>query len=326
MPTAAAQILPPEAPLPPDTVRAAAPPPAPPVVRIVVPTGLTAAARARWTAPLEEPAAAAAVPSGWTRRLVARASGAQAAFHNWTAGGVNTLSLTGRVEGTFDRRDRPIRQTHTVALALGGTIQQRQERRKTDDEIRLESSVRLARNTRMGTLRPTVAVGLRTQFAAGYAYDKNPFTGTTADLPVKVSDVFAPAILTQSLGLTAEPARGLVQRVGVGGRQVIVAVERFGVLNGLREGRRVRGEAGLDARTDLDRRIAENVRLTASLGLFADLLRATPVDVTFESALVLRVNRWLQTNIRVQSIVDADRSRGVQLREAIDIGLTLPIL
>ena len=56
------------------------------------------------------------------------------------------------------------------------------------------------------------------------------------------------------------------------------------------------------------------------------MLRATPVDVAFESTLELKVNRWLQTNIRLQSVFDADRTRALQLREALDVGLTLPIL
>lgn len=289
--------------------------------------GLTPTVRARWTAAAPEPVVPP--PSGksvWTRRLRFRLSGSQTASHNWTQGGVNTLAATGRIEGKAERLSRSLRQTHELALALGGLVQQRQARRKTDDEIRIESSLRHRLRSALGPLQPTASLGMRTQFTGGYAYDKNPFTGSTADVPVKISDLFSPAVLTQSVGLTMEPAKGVVQRAGVGGRQVIVLIDRFGALHGLAEGRKLRGEAGFDARTDVDRRIAENVRLKASLGLFADMLRATPVDVAFESTLELRVNRWLQTNVRLQSVFDADRSRALQLREAVDVGVTLPLL
>lgn len=263
---------------------------------------------------------------GWTTRdLVASLHVAQAAYRDWTQGGQNTLAGTARLDGRFEHMGRRWDRLYTFRFGYGVVRLDTLAARKAEDEVRLEATWRYLAPSGFGRLQPTAAVRLRTQHAPGFAYTRNPFRDGRP-LPVKVSDAFAPAELSQSLGLTYERGAWFRQRAGVGLRQTVVTLRPYRILYGLDDDQLVRFDAGFEARTDVDRSLMENVSLRSSLSLFAPVVPMRRPDALWENRLTLRVNRWLQASAEAVALYDVTRSEKVQLREAFSLGLTMRVL
>ena len=261
----------------------------------------------------------------WQRALTGSINASQAAYSNWTQGGLNTIAGTALLDGKAERQTPMWGQTHALRLAFGLVKQDTLDVRKADDLIRLETALRYRGDGFFRQFQPTVAAAFRSQFTAGFNYDKNPF-GDGRKPPVKVSDFFAPATLTQAIGLTYEPADWFKQRFGIGAKETLVAIPRLRPLYSLSEDRFARFEAGLEARTEVDRVLMENVRYTSSLGLFAAFNKPETPDVTWDNELALKVNKWLTTNVEASVLFDRDQSPRAQLKEVLSIGLSIVLL
>ncbi len=261
----------------------------------------------------------------WKKSLSARLSGTQAAFSNWAEGGLNALALSGVVNGTFERISPSWRQRYDVRLTLGVVKQDTLEVRKAEDLIRLTASWQYRGDGFFSLFNPTMSVDLRTQFAPGYNYTKNPF-GDGRQPPVKVSDLLAPAIVNQALGLTYQPDDWFRQRLGVGAKETIVMIQRLRVLYGLAPDQAVRFEVGIESRTEFDRKLFENVHLRSRLGLFLAFNKPDLPDMLWENLLEMQVNSWLGTSLEVVALYDRDVSQEVQLKEVFSLGVTIKLL
>ncbi len=261
----------------------------------------------------------------WKKSLGTRFSATQASFSNWAEGGLNALALSGALSGTFERISPAWRQLYDVRLTLGVVKQDTLEVRKAEDLIRLAVSLQYRGDGFFSLFNPTMSADLRTQFAPGYNYTKNPF-GDGRKPPVKVSDLLSPAILNQALGLTYQPDGWFRQRLGVGAKETIVLIERLRTLYGLEPAQAVRFEVGVESRTELDRELFENVRLKSRLGLFAAFNKPDLPDMLWENLLEMQVNRWLGTSLEVVALYDRDVSSEVQLKEVFSLGITIRLL
>ncbi len=261
----------------------------------------------------------------WKKSLSTRLSATQASFSNWAEGGLNALALSGAVNGTFERISPSWRQLYDVRLTLGVVKQDTLEVRKAEDLIRLAASLQYRGDGFFSLFNPTMSADLRTQFAPGYNYTKNPF-GDGRPPPVKVSDLLSPAILNQALGLTYQPDGWFLQRLGVGAKETIVLIERLRTLYGLKPDQAVRFEMGFESRTELNRELFENVRLKSRLGLFAAFNKPDLPDMLWENLLEMQVNSWLGTSLEVVALYDRDVSSEVQLKEVFSLGITIKLL
>ncbi len=258
----------------------------------------------------------------WNQSLAGTVNASQAAYSNWTQGGVNAIAVTAIVNGQATRQTLMWGQTHKLQLGYGVVKQDTLSLRKAEDMIRLETSLRYRGEGFFRRFRPTVAVAFRSQFAAGYNYDKNPFKdGRTP--PVQVSAFMAPATITQAVGLTYEPVNWFRQRVGLGGKQTVVAVPTLRTLYNMSEDKLMRVEAGLESRTEVDADLAENIHLTSSLGLFAAFNRPDMPDVTWDNEIRMKVNSWLSTNLQVALLFDRDQSARAQIKEVLSLGVSI---
>ena len=262
---------------------------------------------------------------GWRSSLVTQLSASQAAFSNWQEGGISafTLSLSG--DGDFDRVVGGVLVTQEARAAFGLLKQDTLEARKAEDLLRylLTADVQTG-----GVFRPTASLGLRTQFAPGYDYSPDP-----ADYPdslavpavgrLKVSDVFAPAQLTQSAGIAYVPGGGFEARLGLGLKETVVGIQRLRPVYGNDVDQLVRVQAGVDAGAKLIREIAPNVLLKSRLGVFQAFneIGNTAPDIVFENTLAMKVNDFLNVNLDTATIYDRDISDTLQLKEVLSIGI-----
>ena len=256
----------------------------------------------------------------WVIDLAGKLSGSQAGYHNWTEGGVNSLASAALLTGTFERTSRNWLQTYEARLGIGVVKQDTLDLRKADDVIRLRSQVSYKGNGFFRKFNPTAAADVRTQFAPGFAYDKNPFPNGT-ELPVKVSDFFSPATFNQSLGLSYDSDWGFDQRLGIGAKETVVLIDSLQQLYG--QDGTVRFQLGLESQTQIDREVFDNVTYKSTLGLFAAFNREELPDMLWENVLVMKVNSWLSADFELVTLYDRDINDVIQVKEVISIGVSV---
>ncbi len=264
----------------------------------------------------------------WNTSLTAKLAGSQAAYSNWQEGGLNTLSVTSTVDGKFVRGGEHWIQTYELRFAFGLVQQDTLAVRKSDDLIRLGAGLQYRGDGLLQTFRPTISAVLRTQFADGFNYDEDPFDdGVDRSSPVNTSSFFSPAVLTQSLGMTYEPAPWISTRLGVAGKETIVNDPGLRVLYDVDPGSSFRAEAGVESETSVDRELFTNVRYQSRLNLFQAFTQGRePLDVLWENVITMKVNSWLNVGLEYVMLYDANRSDAVQIKEVLSVGVSFALL
>lgn len=298
---------------------------------------MTTALRGSWIGTTALVLAAVFVPSlmaqdapadsaaAWMTEATGQLSFAQASFRDWQEGGVNTLALSSGINGKASQTSKRWQQKHEMRLAFGFVKQDTLDFRKAEDLIQFLSAFQYQGVGFFERFNPTFAASLRTQFAEGFNYDEDPL-GQDRALPVKVSAFFAPATLTQSVGLTYKPIEWLAQRIGVGLKETVVTIERFRVLYGVDPEDAVRFEAGLESFTEIDKEVFENVFYKARLSLFASFNKPKNPDVLWENLITMKVNRWLNVSFELVTLYDLDITSEVQLKEVLSVGVSFILL
>lgn len=265
------------------------------------------------------------LPSPWEVDAIGKLSASQAAYRNWTEGGLNTLAFTTSLKGEAIHTTDSWKQSYTTDLAIGFVQQDTLTIRKASDRLHLTSTLQYRGDGFFRTFNPTVAMSLRTQFLTGFNYDQNPF-GDDREPPVEVSDFLSPATFTQSLGLTYEPKPWIAQRLSLGAKEVLVVDKNLRVLYDLPSGDGLRYEAGLESTTELDRRFFEDVHVQSSLQLFAAFNREEVPDMRWENLISLEFNKWLSLDFELAALYDSDVTQALQVREVVSLGASVEML
>ena len=272
----------------------------------------------------------------WVYDANARLNVSQAAYSNWQEGASNnSLALAAGLGGEAMKRGEQWIQAHEVRLAFGLLNQENRELRKSQDEIVWNSSLRYEGDDFFRLFNPTIAASFRTQFAKGFDYSSNPFVGQVpegdprADLetPVESSQFFAPAFITESLGLTYEPIPAFTLRFGAASKQTVVTVQDFRVLYGVSEETVARIEAGAEFASSFDRQLTENIRYRSQLDIFFSFNQVeNPPDARWDNTISLSVNDWLSTDLQFVALFDKDITDAIQLKETISVGLSFTLI
>jgi len=276
------------------------------------------------------------VTGAWMYDADARLNVSQAAYRNWEEGaGNNSLALATGLNGQAMKRGDHWIQAHELRLSFGLINQEGQDLRKADDQIRWNSSLRYEGDDFFRLFNPTIAAKLRTQFATGFDYGSNPYEGEVPendprldqDPPVETSRFFAPAFITESIGLTYEPISDFTLRFGAASKQTIVTERDFRVLYGLEEDQVAQVEGGVEFASAFDRQVTENIRYRSQLNVFYSLNQAGQApDVLWENTVSLSVNDWLSTDLEFVALYDQDIAEVLQLKETISVGLSFTLL
>ncbi|PEN14746.1 hypothetical protein CRI94_00160 [Longibacter salinarum] len=277
----------------------------------------------------------------WTTDLSGKLSGSQAAYSNWQEGGVNSLAFTTSLDGTFERRGRHWIQRHQARFGFGILRQDfdqddKSEVRKADDLIRLESTLRYQGNGFFRIFNPTIAGNVRTQFAKGFAFagqdnpypDSNPLGGEIPDGERRlVSKFLAPAFITESIGLTYEPATWVQMRFAFASKQTVVVEDQLKVLYDVDIDKAARVEAGAEYAVDVNRKLSDDIRYKSNLNTFFSFNQTEdPPDVLWGNVLQLKVNDYISTELEVTLLFDKNVDDRVQLKEVLSVGVSFNVL
>ena len=256
--------------------------------------------------------------TAWQTSVTAILAGSQASYENWVEGGINSLAFTASINADANRTTESWITKHEGRFALGSLKQDDDDFRKADDLIFLSSTFQFKNDTNFAKWNPTASLTFRSQFVDGFEY--------TDSTQTKISALFSPAYLTQTLGFTYQPEEWFSWLIGVAAKETVVGIEslrpNFG--NDLDES--VRFESGFDSTMKLDRNIFENVNLKSTLGIFGAFNNLGEPDVRWENLVTMTVNTWLTVNFEFVTYYDQDLSSKVQLKQVLSTGVSFSLL
>lgn len=258
--------------------------------------------------------------SGWDQTWTANFNGAQAAFDNWSEGGVNTISGTASTVFTKYFRDGRFTYGFRTHLRYGQSKINGNNVRKTDDLISIRN--RVTYELSEGSIYSAYgAIQFKTQFADGFDYDKAEAGGDSL-----ISKWFAPAYFIEGFGLEIKPNEDFSAEIGVGLKQTIVTDDRLNTQYRIEEGKNIRSEGGLTFGAQYKRTIMENTEFVSSIETFSNLLiPLNQTDVYWANSVNGRINKYLSTVFQFELRYDDDYSDRVQLKQVFAAGITLNI-
>jgi hypothetical protein len=236
--------------------------------------------------------------TGWKTETNLNISFAQVSLTNWAAGGQNSMSVNGRLNGFYNYKIKRFAWDNQVDLGYGLLKQGKTAWQKSDDRFELMSKLgyRLTE-----TLNGAALASFKSQFAPGYSMPEERKL---------VSDIFSPAYLLVALGLDLKKgdnfslfAAPLTAKMTFVLNDSLSSVGAFGVdTNKL-----FRAEVGGYVRVLWKHDLMKNVGLQTKLDLFSNYLKDPQyIDVNWEVFLNMKINKFLTVNINTLLIYDHD--------------------
>ena len=274
------------------------------------------------------------IPDGWKTGGTATVLFNQSAFSNWVAGGVSNIA--GNVNINYDANLKKGNWTwdNRFMFGYGLTKNEDQDYRKTDDRLEINS---LVGRKAFGNWSYSFFANLRTQFTNGYNYDND------ADKNYETSGLFNPAYLTfgpgmlwkknDNLKFNLAPLTSKVTFIGdtlwkhdpnneLANEDGFVNNDQV-TLFGVDPGKSSRYELGFYASGYYKVKLMENVTMENVLALYSNYLEDPQnVDVDYTMNLAMQINKYLSTNLTVQTVYDDNAYQGLQVREVFGLGVT----
>lgn len=299
-----------------------------------VPTPAVGVAKAAIKIPLQ-------ILSHWTNKNIVGFDLSEIAFVNWNAGG--TSSISGLFKGHFIRTRSDINSEwlNEFLVRYGVNKQDGVEMRKSDDELRFNSTFGYRKDT-LSNWYFSSKFNFRTQFANGYKY---PDTDNTISKPL------APAYTFLGVGsdyfnkekkfniyispLTFKNTLVLDQKLADKGAFGVSKATYDSEGNLITRGRKSRTEIGFLFTNYYKKEVWKNITMENRLSLYSDYInKFGNIDVDWTLQLDLVVNKYVRTNIGMHLIYDddvknSDEINGVQvasgaqiqIRQALGVGL-----
>jgi len=258
---------------------------------------------------------------GWENDLRINLNGAQASFENWSEGGVNTIS------GTFSTNYTKVYRSDLFAFGIRINGRYGQARfngntRKSDDlfTIRTRSTFGFTGRSRLSSYG---TVMLRTQFRDGFEYNakRNPNGADSL-----ISGFFAPAYVTEGIGISFNAEKSFQMEAGLGLKQTIVMREDLASNYGLIKGVNYRFEGGLTTGITFQKEVFKNVQYNTDIETFTNLLHPiNETDVYWTNEFIGRINSTLRASLQFELRYDYDFSKDIQLKQVLSAGVSMDL-
>ncbi|MDT7829115.1 DUF3078 domain-containing protein [Pricia sp. S334] len=262
------------------------------------------------------------IPSFWTNVNRLGINFNEVAFVNWNAGGNNSIAALGNARFERNYKFRYTRWDNYMELRYGLNLQEGQKLRKTDDAIRLSSTLGFQRDT-ISNWYYSAKANLNTQFSNGYKYP---------DRETPVSAFMAPGYTFLGAGtsyITKDQKFNLyispiTQKSTFVLNQELANKGRFGVQraildaegNVVKPGNNVFLEFGFLVTNSWETEVYKNVALEHRLSLYTDYLQDFGnIDVDWELNIGFKVNDFILTKIGSHIIFDDNVLFGEEINE-----------
>jgi hypothetical protein len=259
--------------------------------------------------------------SGWRKGGLFTLNLAQGSLSNWQGGGdKSSFSAVGFLNLFANMKEGRNVWDNTLDLGYGYINTTSLGSRKSDDRIDLLSKYGydVGKNWFL-----TGLFNFRSQFAAGYTYDKD---ANGAELKTLTSKFMAPAYILVSAGFDYKPTpyfsvfiSPLTERWIIVNDDVLSAAGAYGV----EPGEKSRNELGAFLSAEFNKDIMTNVTYKSRLDAFSNYKsKAGNIDIFWTNILAMKVNRFLTANVAVDLLYDDDAIGRLQLRQLLGIGFS----
>lgn len=257
---------------------------------------------------------------GWDYNWIGGLNGSQAAYRNWSQGGVNTISVTASSVFNLHYRMNKFAYALTTNLKYGKAKLEDDGTRKTDDRIAVNNKFSfLFEDERWSAFGN---INLATQFDRGFDYNV-----AEGEDPILISKFFAPAYFTQIAGIAFKPTDYFVAEAGLALKETIVSDASLSTRYGLDPGETFRFEPGYSTALNFEKSVVNNVKLISTLETFTNLQRnIRSTDVIFSNEIVGKINNYLNTTFQFVMIYDDDFSTEAQIKQVLSVGFSYSIL
>lgn len=247
----------------------------------------------------------------------------QVALSNWAAGGENSYSADGQFNFFANYKKNKTSWANTLDLAYGLVKIQDDDLKKANDQINFESKLGYDAGKMWNY---SLMFNFRTQFTEGYNYDTEPRT--------LISDFMAPAYMTLSVGMDHQPNEHMsVFLSPLSGKTTIVNNDSLSDAGafGVSPGNSAFHEYGAMVKIKYNRDIMKNINFSTKADFFSAYNNNPEnIDVNWEMAINMKVNKYFTTQIRTHLIYDHDTriandagnlAPRVQFKEAFGFGI-----
>ena len=258
---------------------------------------------------------------GWKTGGLFTLNVAQGSLSNWQGGGdkssfsaIGFLNLFGVLkEGKhlwYNNLDLGYGYINTTSLGS----------RKSDDRIDLLSKYGYQIADKWYA---TGLFNFRSQFSAGYSYDKDV---NGAEVKTLTSKFLAPAYVLLSLGAEYKPNSYFSVFISpITERWVIVSDDSLSALGayGVDPGKKSRNELGAFLSAQFNKEIMKNVTYKSRFDAFANY-KDNPgnIDIFWTNILAMKVNKYLSANIALDFLYDDDAIARLQIRQILGVGFS----
>lgn len=255
---------------------------------------------------------------GWGQSWVASLNGSQAAYNNWSQGGVNSISGTGSSVFTLMYKKDLFSYGFRTNLKYGQTNISGQGVRKTDDVISIRNRFNYLFE-KESNLSGYGSVSFRTQFDKGFEYaieDGQP--------DILISNFMAPAYINEGAGVAYNPSKSFTLEAGLGLKQTIVNNDSLATTYGLEAGENFKSEGGLTTGINFEKEVFEDILYTSTFETFTNIL--TPIsetDVIWANELVGQINSLVSASFQFELRYDNDYSSEIQVKQVLSAGISV---
>ncbi len=258
----------------------------------------------------------------WTAKGNASFLFTQSTFDNWLAGGENNIS--GNIGVNYDvNYKKDDWSWDNKIIASYGLVKTRSSAfvKKTDDRLELNSLLgkKLKSNSEWYY---SAFLNFKTQFTKGYNYTENE---NGEEIRTEYTHFFSPAYLLFGPGLLYKKDDYLKFNISPFTSKLTFVDPAFTLPDeayfGVDEGKSMRYELGFNASAYYKFVVVANVSFENILNLYSNYLDDPQnVDIDYQLNIVMKINRFLSTNINFQTIYDDNAFQGWQIRQVFGVG------
>lgn len=258
--------------------------------------------------------------------------GNQSSYSYWTAGGQTSVSGTIKIDYDFNYDKDGWNWDTKLITAYGlNSIGGSKFLKKTDDKLEINSLFgKKFTNNLIGNWSYSSFINFKTQWTKGYRFRKN---SQGEEERTELTRFFSPAYLQVGVGLYWKKNKDFwINMAPFTGRLIIV--NRYFTNNlednkryfGVKKGKNSRFELGASIRSFFKFELVENVFVTNRISLYSDYLdNPANIDLDYTINTIMKVNKYLTTNLIIQFIYDHNSVKRLQVREVMGIGISLDI-
>ncbi|MBK0383427.1 DUF3078 domain-containing protein [Pedobacter sp. SD-b] len=258
------------------------------------------------------------IKDGWVKKGNVSFLLNQSTFSNWQAGGENNLSGNLGLNYDFDYKKADLTWDNKL-IASYGLVKTKNAAftKKTDDRLEFNS---LIGQKAGGNWYYSGILNFKTQFTKGYKYN----TAAGVETRTEYTNFFSPAYLNIGPGFLWKKSDDLKVNISPAASKFIFVDKNLTLPDqayfGVDEGKTFRYELGFYTSAYYKFGLIENVSAENILNLYANYLQDPQnIDIDYQLNLMLKINKFLTTNIAFQTIYDDNAFKGFQIRQVFGL-------